>query len=73
MLGLLPSAAGGGPVVSEQRVSGYYQVRQRNRRVRPLVEVVFDIVVVVDVIQAGFVGVGVVAGVVPHHYAGGFD
>ena len=73
MVGFPPGAAGGGPVVSEQGVPGYHQVGQRDRRFRPLVEVGFYFVVVVDVIEAGFVGVGVVAGVVPYHHAGGFD
>ena len=60
-----PSPGGLAPVVSEQVVAVEHQIGKRLPGPGPAVQIVLDLRVVVDVVEAGFPGAGVGQGVVP--------
>ena len=60
-----PSPGGLAPVVSEQVVAVEHQIGKRLPGPGPAVQVVLDLRVAVDVVEAGFPGAGIGQGVVP--------
>ena len=71
--GLGPGSLRLAPVATQQIVGIQHQVGQGVLRSGAAVEVVLHFRVIVDVVQARFVGSGVGQGVVAHHYARSLD
>ena len=69
---LLPLLRSLPPVVAEQVIAVGHEVGQRFFRPGPAVQVVFDLRVVIDVVQARLIGLGVRHRVVADHNARGF-
>ncbi len=61
------------PIIAQKIVAIDHQVWQRHLRICVSVQIVFDIRVIVDMVEARFVGPGIWNSVIPDHYARGLD